>query len=661
MKIRFSIVLIAGALYAQQVVAPTPEPVGPARGDDVGGYNITNSFELGYRFAEVDGNIGKYRSDVNYGNGIRLLGSSLSVYSKDGHGQWFDQILLNTLGLGNDPYQNASLRVEKNGLYRYDMLWRLDEFFNPGLTISAGINQIDTRRRLLDNEVTLLPQSPIRVRVGYFRNDLTGPALSGVQEFDALGNAYPVFTNVRQEWNQYRLGADGEFKGFKFTVQRTWEFYKDDTTYNGAAQSQNILQQFNRVAPNHGSSPGWLGNLFAQRKHWGINARMTYVGGRRNFALNEFAAGFNAGAAVNRQIVVNGNAARPVTAGDFAINIYPTDKLTITNNSAVTSTRVDGNSSYTEFDNGTGFGTTLNFRFLGVRTVANATDINYRLTPLVGFFAGYSYSDRLITTIEAASPLGGTFFSATYPRSNHLNAGTLGVQIRPLKPLTIRLQGEIGRDNNPLTPISERNYHTLDGRVDYRTPKLQLSAVYSQVYNVNAPVPFSAFSSHTRNYSANASWSPKDRISLDASYTKLHVDTVSGLAFFATINNRITPESFPYLYLSNIHAANLGVHYGILRQVDLYVGYSITKDTGDGRSSAVPPGTTDPVQALFDSVQVFPLTFQSPLARLSIRLTPKVRWNAGWQFYNYHEQFGLLGFYQNYHANTGYTSVLWSF
>jgi len=95
--------------------------------------------------------------------------------------------------------------------------------------------------------------------------------------------------------------------------------------------------------------------------------------------------------------------------------------------------------------------------------------------------------------------------------------------------------------------------------------------------------------------------------------------------------------------------------------VDLYAGYSITKDTGDGRSSAAPPGVTDPVQALFDSVQTFPLTFQSPVARVSVRITPKIRWNAGFQFYDYHEQFGPLGYYENYHANTGYTSVLWSF
>ena len=81
--------------------------------------------------------------------------------------------------------------------------------------------------------------------------------------------------------------------------------------------------------------------------------------------------------------------------------------------------------------------------------------------------------------------------------------------------------------------------------------------------------------------------------------------------------------------------ANLGVRLALRRRADLYVGYAITKDTGDGRATAGSASVTNPVQALVTSVQTFPLTYQSPLARLSVRITPKLRWNAGWQFYDY--------------------------
>jgi len=85
--------LLLGAVNAQQTVAPTTqEPVGPVRGDNVAEYNMVNSIELGDRFASIGGNPDSYKSQVNFGNGIRLLGSFFSMNSRDGHGKYFDEI-----------------------------------------------------------------------------------------------------------------------------------------------------------------------------------------------------------------------------------------------------------------------------------------------------------------------------------------------------------------------------------------------------------------------------------------------------------------------------------------------------------------------------------------------------------------------------------------
>src|SRR5579872_1957548 len=140
-KIIFAILFLSQTLRAQPVVAPTPEQVGPPRGENTGDYNITQEFETGFRWNQVFGDIGEYRSDANYGNGIRLLSSSFTMNSKDGHGHLFDEISLTTLGLGNDPYEAVTLRVQKNGLYRYDGVWRLSDYFNPGLTVAGGLHQ----------------------------------------------------------------------------------------------------------------------------------------------------------------------------------------------------------------------------------------------------------------------------------------------------------------------------------------------------------------------------------------------------------------------------------------------------------------------------------------------------------------------------------------
>ena len=46
----YRLIVATLAIWAQPTVAPTDEPVGIARGEDASGYNVRQSFELGYRY-----------------------------------------------------------------------------------------------------------------------------------------------------------------------------------------------------------------------------------------------------------------------------------------------------------------------------------------------------------------------------------------------------------------------------------------------------------------------------------------------------------------------------------------------------------------------------------------------------------------------------------
>jgi hypothetical protein len=668
------VISVAGAamLAAQPMAAPTTgEQVGSVRGEDAGSYNITNSFEVGYRFATVGGNDSLFRSDVNFGNGLRLLGSSLTIDSKDGHGKLFDELLLNTSGLGNDPYESVMLRIRKNRLYRYDMMWRENQFYDAGVALSGGEHRFNTTRLLQDHDLTLLPDNRlVQFDLGYSRNTITGPGLTSAQEFDTSSTAFPVYTDIREQWNDFRAGATLHFAGFTFLVRRTWEFFKEDNvdSLNTSESSTTpgapaTLQTFSRTQPYHGSEGSWLGTLFTSRKRWAVNARTTYASSSGNFALNEMATGISRfGAEGNREILVSGNASRPALAGDFNFSVFPTDKLSVVNHTAVSNIRIDGDNSYTEFDFGAAAPITLNFQFLGVRTVSNATDVHYNLRKWFGVYTGYTFSDRQITLVQAfAEPtVPGIAGRNSFPQESTLSSVPLGIRLQPLQPWTINLEGEVGHVSGALTPVSDRNYHTAGGRTQYRTKKMQLGATYREVYNENAPLSFSSYSSRTRQAGASASWAMNRWLSLDLSYTELHLDTVGSLQFFAGI---VTPQlqtGYDSVFISNIHAANAGFRIAMGKRADVFLGYSITKDTGDGRSTAAPAGATG-VAALLDSVQTFPLTYESPMARVSVRVTPKVRWNAAYQYYGYNEEFQLFSYYENYHALSGFTSLLWSF
>jgi len=655
--------ILLQVVLAQPTVAPTSEQVGATRGDNWSDYNIVDSFETGYRFRAIGGSFDQYRSTVNYGDGVRLLSSFLTLNSKDGHGRFFDEIVLTTQGLGNDPYQNAILRISKNQLYRYDLHWRLNDYFNPGLRTDGGAGQhlLDTQYTTQDQDFTLFPQSNLKFFLGYSRGNQNGPAISTIQLFDVRGNEFPLFENVRRVRNEYRLGNEFRLFGVRVNWMRGWEDFKEDSTYlsgqnlgNNPA-SPTALTSLQRGEPIHGTSPYWRAALFTDRKYFSANGRFTYVSGRRAFVLDETSIGTaRFGAVADRQIVTSGVAQRPALTGNLTLSFFPTPKLSIVNHTAVYNIRIDGNSVYAQFDNATQTLDYLQFEFLGIRTVANETDINFQATEKLGFFGGFHYSDRLIRSIEQTN-VQGSIFNTPSEQSNQLRSGVFGIRLRPVKPLSIIVSGEIGRATHPLTPISERNYHALDARIRYKLKKVSFSASAQENYNVNS-VSLSSYASHARTYSGDASWSPKDWFSLDASYSKLHLNTAGGIAYFAS-GPFVTGQQS--IYVSNLHAASLTAHFDVKKRADLFVGYSHTQDTGDGRPVIINPLTGQlAAPSAFYTAQTYPLRFLSPMARLSFRINQKLRWNLGYQYYGYNADF-----YTNldYHAHTGYSSLLWSF
>ena len=250
------------------------------------------------------------------------------------------------------------------------------------------------------------------------------------------GSGLPVFSNVRRQWNEYRLGADVDFAGFKFTVLRRWDFLQGRYTLRrpgvvaaGTAADQTVLQTFKRSDPVHGRNPGWLGNLFTSRKRWAVNARLTYIAGKNDFALDESAFGIGAIRRRRQPPDRGGRKCRAAHAGsgDLNLSLFPTNLLTIVNNTSVSSLRIIGPSSYSEVNTGLDLGTTINFRYLSDRLVANSTDVNYRVKDWIGFFAGYAYTDRLVRTIEGFSiPASSSSSEQLYEVTNHLHTGRRG-------------------------------------------------------------------------------------------------------------------------------------------------------------------------------------------------------------------------------------------
>jgi hypothetical protein len=216
-------------------------------GINSGDYNIHQTIDFGYRASEISGNQNTYDTFVNLASGVRLFDYSFSMRSLDHHGLLFDNLTFTNFGYGGDPNDVTRLRIEKNKWYDFRLLFRRDKNFwdynllanplnpaalNPPGSLTTGcyvgpptaafpqgapgycsspavpqnnsLNDLDLVRRMQDYDLTLLPLSKIRVRLGYSRNVDEGPSL-----FTTDGGTISAFNQANSyTTNLYRAGID---------------------------------------------------------------------------------------------------------------------------------------------------------------------------------------------------------------------------------------------------------------------------------------------------------------------------------------------------------------------------------------------------------------------------------------------------------------------
>ena len=267
-----------------------------------------------------------------------------------------------------------------------------------------------------------------------------------------------------------------------------------------------------------------------------------------------------------------------------------------------------------------------------------------RLSPV----GSASASTAAITSPPAASSRCSNREEPSTEQNNILNAGTFGVRWRPMAKLQVNLEGEIGRANHPFYPIADKDYHGFtrprsvpdetspprrrgDGRL-----QLQHRFAYQRTVRTTATTP------------RTPPGRLQDWFSVDASFAKLHVDSLTGIQYFAA-GQLIADHSW---YLSNIYSGTLGLHFSI-REPGLALR-RLFPHPGRRRRPRITHRNARPVHG----VRPFRSPTVRPSAGLSVRLRSRLRWNAGYQYYRYREDLQDL---QNYRANTGYTSLSWSF
>lgn len=709
------VLIITTGLAKAQQPSPSPSPAPKntdhttvEAGEDAGNFIVTSSIEFGYRGLSVDGDLNKYQSDLNYKAGPRLFDSSFLAKSKDGHDNGlFETLLFTTTGWGADPQGSLRASVENPEWYRFDAVYRrfkyfrfLNNFANPNWVFSpanfsvppkltTGEHGYDTRIQLGDFDLTLLPKNErIRFNIGYSPERYSGPAFTN---YHVGGNEFNLLSEVKTRANDFRVGADGRLGPVNFSFLQGFRRFRDDTTINsGVNPGINVnpaaanLTNFLRNEPARGSvnyTRLSLQTLLAKKLD--ITGRVIYSKADQNYSLAENFTGRNwnpritgfppspPGATPNilnlGQYTLDGESEKPNWLGDLGITFLATDKLRISNTFRVEDFEINGTALFSDFfslTRGTrtdtiGFSNRNVITGVDYRKYQNTIEGDYQFNPHYSVHLGYRYGHRRVVESISGFNLGANSPTPLTPtvdeETNNTHSILGGFKARPMKEWTLYFDAEHGTADNVFTRIGNYDYTNVRFKSRYKPTSrvaLNLSVITKDNANPSeiAGVSLEDFgvSIKSRIFTGSLDWTANSRFSLSTGYNYHWINSKAIVDYFF---NSVQHPFGNNLYFVRNNFFFIESVAQIAPRATLYTTYRINKDNGQGNRVADPTGNPGTL------IASYPMSFQSPEARLAIKLHHRLDWNVGYQYYNYNESTIVGPRPQNYHAHLPYTSL----
>ena len=610
---------------------------------------ISGSVDVGYQWRSgVGGSLDTYRTVVNLGSGLRLMGLDLS-FENASH-RWFDRMNVRATDWGGDPYNTAHVDVSRHDWYNFSFDYRNVAYFNflPSYadpTIGQGIyldqRSFDTHRRMSDFELELMPGKWIVPYVAYSRDSGFG---RGITDFVSDANEYPVADRPRDKTDNYRGGVRIELPKFHVTLEQGGTKFKDDQdVYTSNENLGNRTTPFfgeqlslTNLAQTYGIRGDSIYSkvlLTADPFSW-ISVFGQFLYSRPDTTVNY--SQFNNGQFVNLATLllftseydlVNAAAKQPHTSGTFGFELRPFKRLRVIE--SWTTDRLH-NASFAS----------LNQQILTPAAAALITDFSDRLvmnysqeqldvlfdvTPKITARGGYRYEwGDALTQGGLISGL------ATESGTVQRQVGLAGVSYRTGQKLSFNIDFEGASGDSAYFRTSLQNYERARLRGRYQALRsLTVSANFSVLKNEN-PNPAVNYDFLSHDESVSFVWTPRDgkRFSLLGEYTR------------ATLRSDIsyivpqTFESAPSFYRDNAHEANAVMDV----LVPGFGAYSPRLSLGG---------------SVFLSSGSRPTNYYQPLIRLMTPTHKHLAWYGEWRWYGLEEPFYMYEGFRTHILSVG--------
>lgn len=656
MKRLLLLIASASALLAQTPPAPAPavetSPV-PAEQPVLSGY-----IDLGYRWETgVYGSNATYRSVVDLGSGPKLLGADFTILNTflSPSMRFFDTINVRASDIGDDPYETIHLDIRKAKYYNFSGDYRNIAYYNnlPGYAdplLGSGLilneQAQDTRKRIGDFRLDLLPN---HVFMPYLEYDHTSDYGTGIANFVANADEYPVTNLTRDSNENYRGGVRIELSRWHFRLEQGGTTFKDDEQLNAGAGQTNYG---NLYSPYLGQTL----ELTSLSEAYGVRGHSYYTDA--SFSANPIKwadiygtflysqpvsnvnfTGLDTGNQVllsevlfytGEQNLIASASKAPHTSANLGAELRPVRRLRVIP-SWLTDRMHSSGSSVGQQNLTAASGSVSIASLLNAALVSNINragmDVFVDITRRITLRGGYRYewgnaSDVILPIAELVTGLE----EGKIRRSIWI----AGLAWRPVQNAWVNLDLEDGSSGSTYFRTSLYNYQKASARGRYRlSPVFSLSASASVLNNQN-PSPGIDYNFLAHQESASFQYTPAGgKIwSFEGGYTRSTV--------YSNINyldpEFLIPEQS--LYRDNAHTLNAMFNFNLPG----WLGYKTNLQFGG--SAFLSSGSN-------------PTTFYQPSARLSIAIRKNLSWNSEWRYYGFDQSFYLYQGFRTEMVTTG--------
>lgn len=249
--------------------------------------------EIGYRWFDVSGNEGMYRTQINERSGFLIRRLTMATGDFEGHSGLVDRFRIDVSDLGTGPAGSLRLEADRAGAYRLRLAYRGTEAFseipafaNPLLAqgIIPGQHTYDRIRRMFDVDLDILPDAAISPFIGYTFNDGNS---QGSTTYHLGQDEFLLGQDLDEQDRELRLGASFRFATVYGRVTQGWRSFDGSETLvlGGGGAGNNpgpVLGQpvqattIVRTSDTDGSTP--FTNLFVTGRFANrVQATATYV------------------------------------------------------------------------------------------------------------------------------------------------------------------------------------------------------------------------------------------------------------------------------------------------------------------------------------------------------------------------------------------------